>query len=283
MTAGGIVVSRPHSDPFPWRPTWVTLGIVLTSSALVLSALPDSGTLGRATWYLGANTWLLWFLILRRRVRVAWLGGTAMVVETMLWSELAGRGALSGLSLAVPQVLLVVIATLFGQALRRSSARINAFAQRTIDAAAAAGAVEAARAVQDQRADELAETVLPILMMLASEAPLTDQMREEVIRVEAQLRDSVRGRGLALPPIVAAATRARSRGVNVTLLDDLGEPLSEELAASVVGAVERALDSASAGTVTVRLLPPGREEMLTIVSQEAGEIRRVALPRVAVA
>ncbi|WP_156165363.1 hypothetical protein [Demequina rhizosphaerae] len=278
VTAGGVVVTRPHPDPFPLGLTVAVLGIVAASTALVLYALPDSGTLGRATWYLGANAWLLWFLILRRRARLAWAGGLVMVAETMAWAELSGRGALDGLNLASPQVLLLVIATLFGGALRRSTWRINALARRSVDAAAAAGAVEAARRIQDQRADELAEVVVPALTLLASGKALDDAEREEIVRVEAQLRDSVRGHGLALPPIVAAATRARSRGVNVTLLDDLGAPLSSAENAAVVRAVEKALDAAADGSVTVRLLPSGREDMLTIVSLGGDEVRRVAVP-----
>ncbi|WP_062287441.1 hypothetical protein [Demequina phytophila] len=279
VTVGGFVVTRPHPDPFAHNLTFVTLGIVVASSALVLYALPDEGDLGRSTWYLGANTWLLWFLILRRRILLAWTGGLAMLVETMVWAELSGRGVVSGLLLASPQVLLLLIATLFGSALRRATWRINALARRSVEAAAAASAVEAARRVQDERADELGEIVGPVLTVIASGQPLTDEMREEIIRVEAQLRDSVRGHGLSLPPIVAAATRARSRGVNVTLLDDLGVPLSSAETEAVVGAVAGALDGASDGTVTVRLLPAGREELLTIVSQDALDIRRVALPR----
>ncbi|WP_156163882.1 hypothetical protein [Demequina maris] len=283
VTVGGFVVTRPHADPFPRGLTFAVLGIVVASSALVLYALPDTGALGRATWYLGANTWLLWFLILRRRILLAWAGGIAMLVETIVWAQYAGRGALDGLVLASPQVLLLAIATLFGGALRRATWRINALARRSVDAAAAAGAVAAAREVQDQRADELAEVVVPVLTVLASGKPLDDATRAEIMRVEAQLRDSVRGHGLALPPIVAAATRARSRGVNVTLLDDLGVPLSPLETDAVVRAVEDALDAAADGTVTARLLPPGREELLTVVSLGATDVSRVALPRGAAA
>ncbi|WP_156160788.1 hypothetical protein [Demequina maris] len=278
VTAGGFVVTRPHPDPFPLGLTVAVLGVVAISSALVLYALPDTGSLGRATWYLGANTWLLWFLTLRRRARLAWAGGLVMLAETMLWAELSGRGAVDGFVLAMPQILLLVIATLFGTALRRSSARINALAGRSVEAAAAAGALEAARRVQDERADELADVVVPALTLLASGAALDDAAREELVRVEAQLRDSVRGHGLALPPIVEAATRARSRGVNVTMLDDLGVPLSPMETDAVVRAVSTALDAAAEGSVTVRLLPSGREDMLTIVSLGGDEVRRVAVP-----
>ncbi|WP_156162238.1 hypothetical protein [Demequina iriomotensis] len=283
VTAGAVVVTRPHPDPFPLRLTWAALCIVVTSSALVLYALPDSGPLGRATWYLGATTWILWFLILRRRRALAWTGGLVMLVETMAWAGASGRGALWGLALASPQILLILIATLFGEGLRRSAWRIHALAQRSLDAAAASGAVEAARRVQDERADELATMVGPSLALIASGASLSEAERDEIVRVDAQLRDSVRGHGLSLPPIVAAAYRARARGVSVTLLDDLGAPLSSAETDAVVGAVSTALDSAAGGSVTVRLLPAGREELLTIVSQAAEEIRRVVLPRGAAA
>lgn len=280
VTVGGIIVSRPQRDPFALNLTLATLAIVVSSSALVSYALPDSGALGRATWHLGANTWLLWFLILRRRALLAWLGGLAMLAVTMAWAEESGRGALMGLELAGPQVLLLLIATLFGRALRRSAARIDALMRRSIDAAAAAGAVEAARRIQDQRVEELAEVAVPALTRIASGAEPTDAMRRELVRVEAQLRDSVRGRSLAVPAIVEAATRARERGVDVTLLDDRGGPATSGAhMIAVVSAVERALDAAHGGSVTVRLLPPGRDESLTIVSQADDATHRVALPR----
>lgn len=279
VTVGGVVVTRPHPEPFPLGWTLLTLGIVVMATALVCMALPDDGALGRSTWYLGANTWLLWFLILRRRLWWAWAGGLTMLVETIVWAHLAGRGALAGLLLASPQVLLLLIATLFGAALRRSTSRTAALAQRSVDAAAAAGAVEAARRIQDQRADELAQIVVPVLTVIAAGTGLDQARQEEIIRVEAQLRDSVRGRGLALPPIVEAATRARSRGVQVTLLDDLGVPLASSQVPDVVGAVIEALDAAPAGTVTARLLPPTRAELLTVVTQDAAGGRRVVVER----
>lgn len=282
VTVGGIVVTRPQPDPFALRLTHVVLAIVVVSSVLVSYALPDEGTLGRATWHLGANTWLLWFLILRRRILLAWCGGLGMLAVTVVWAAVAGRGALAGLLLASPQVLLLAIATLFGSALRRSAARINALAQRSVDAAAAAGAVEAARRIQDQRADELAEVAVPALTAIASGEPLTEAMRRDIVHVEAQLRDSVRGRALAMPPIVEAAKRARERGVNVTLLDDRGAALSGAQMLTIMGATQRALDAARGGTVTVRLLPVGRDDLLTIVAQDDESTERVAVPAAAV-
>ncbi|MDN4491052.1 hypothetical protein QQX13_09440 [Demequina sp. SYSU T00068] len=278
VSVGGVVVSRPHPDPFSSRLTYLVMAIVVVSTVLVAYALPDSGSLGRATWHLGANTWLLWFLILRRRIIRAWITGVLMLLITMAWAELSGRGLVSGLMLASPQVMLLLIATLFGAGLRRSTARINALAQRSLDAAAAAGAVEAARRIQDQRADELAEVAVPVLTAIATGAALTDDARAEIIRVEAQLRDSVRGRGLAMPAVVAAATRARERGVEVTLLDDRNVPLTGEESLAVVSAVVSALDSVVSGNVTARLLPVGREELLTLVSQcSDGETQRVVV------
>lgn len=279
---GGVIVTRPHPDPFSSALTFAVLAIVLVSTALVSYALPDTGSLGRATWHLGANTWLLWFLIMRRRITRAWLGGAGMLVITMVWTELAGRGALAGLLLASPQILLLLIATLFGGALRRSAARISALSQRSVDAAAASSAMEAARRIQDQRAEELAQAAVPVLTRIASGEELTDETRRELVRIEAQLRDSVRGRSLATPTIVDAATRARERGVDVTLLDDRGEPApSHEHMSAVVSAVERALDAAHSGSVTVRLLPAGRPESLTIVSQADDATHQFSLPSVA--
>jgi len=279
LVAGGmVVVSRPHPDPFPGRQTAAVLAIVVVSTLLVCYALPDVGEFGRATWHLGANTWLLWFLILRRRVWSGWLGGLAMVAITVVWAVATDRGVLWALKLSQSQIALLVVATLFGAALRRTANRINELTERSVSASAVAASANAAHEIRIQRAAELAATAVPLLDRIAAGEAITDADKAAFAHVEAQLRDSVRGRSLMLPSVVAAVTLARQRGVEVTLLDDRGQALPSSSAMAQIGTrIAATLDAVDEGAVTVRLVPPGRDTAVTVVTRKGEATTRLAL------
>ncbi len=74
------------------------------------------------------------------------------------------------------------------------------------------------------------------------------------------------------PKIAAAATRARERGVDVTLLDDRGDGLeSGEAMVRMSDAIVAKLDATHEGSVTVRLAPKGRPAAVSIVTSNARE------------
>lgn len=278
VSAAGVVIVRPHPDPFPVSWTLLVLGAVVVSSLLVSLALPPDGELGRATWHLGSNTWLLWFLVLRRRAWSAWAGALLMVAVEVAWGVWSGRGAMAGILLMDTQIGLLLVATLFAVALRRTAARINELTARSVDAAALAAASEAAHEIRRQRVEELAASAVPLLERIAEGSDLTDADRRDFARVEAQLRDSVRGRSLALPVVNAAVARARGRGVEVTLLDDRGSPLPSGEAMTAIGdQIAAALDAADEGAVTVRLLPAGRDTAVTVVTRRGEATTRLTL------
>ncbi len=278
ICAGVVIVGRPYPDPFPLHLTLVVLGIIVVSTVLVCYALPDADNLGRATWHLGANTWLIWFLILRRRVLLAWTGGLLMVAITVVWSVLSGRSPVSGVLLAQSQIALMVVATLFGASLRRTASRINELTERSVGASAVAASANAAQEIRVQRAAELAAVAVPLLDRIAEGGPFSDADRAAFSHVEAQLRDGVRGRSLMVPVVVAAVSRARERGVEVTLLDDRGSALPSPAAMAETGIrIAAAIDLVSEGAITVRLLPPGRDRAVTVVTRKGEATTRLAL------
>jgi len=278
VNAGVVVLGQPHPDPFPRRSTIVVLGIIGISTVLVCYALPDAGALGRATWHLGANTWLIWFLILRRRVLLGWSAGVMMVAIMLAWGEISGRGALWALRLAQSQIALMVVAPLFGAALRRTAQRINELTERSVRASAVAASANAAQEIRVQRAAELAATAVPLLDRIATAEEFTPEDRAAFARVEGNLRDGVRGRSLMTPVIVAAVARARERGVEVTLLDDRGSELPSKAAMTEIAVrIATTLDTLREGAVTIRLLPAGRDTAVTIVTRLGEETTRLAL------
>jgi len=278
ICVGVVMVGRPYPDPYPVRLTWVIIGIVAVSTVLVCYALPDVGQTGRATWHLGANTWLIWFLILRRRVLLAWAAGAIMVAITVSWSVVSGRGLLPGLMLCESQIALMVVATLFGASLRRTAGRINDLTERSVRASAVAASANAAQEIRVQRAAELAGVAVPLLDRIATNDSFSDADRMAFTKVEAQLRDGVRGRSLMVPVVVAAVNHARERGVEVTLLDDRGSELPSQSAMSEIAIrIAAAIDLVDVGAVTVRLLPRGRDTAVTVVTRKGEATTRLAL------
>jgi len=278
ISAGVVVVARPYPDPFPLPLTLAVLAIITVSTILVCYALPDADSLGRATWHLGANTWLVWFLILRRRVLLGWVGGMSMVFVTVIWATISGHTPVWGLLLAQSQIALMVVATLFGASLRRTAVRINELSERSVGASASAAAANAAHEIRVLRATELASTAVPLLDQIARSTSFTAADRTAFSQVEAHLRDGVRGRSLLLPAVMTAATAARERGIEVTLLDDRGSPLPSQRAMLQIGdRIATALDAITEGAVTVRLLPPGRDIAVTVVTRKGEATARLAL------
>ncbi|WP_062137598.1 hypothetical protein [Demequina aestuarii] len=278
VSATAVLLVRTHPDPFPARDTAVVIAAVVISSVMMAYALPDEGDLGRATWHLGSNTWLLFFVAVRRRAWFAWLGMALMAAITAAWGASAGRGALTGITMLDTHIGILLVGTLFALILRRTSARINALNERSVSSAADAAATDAARQVRRARVTELAEVAVPLLERIAAGKAADDDLRKEFSLTEALLRDSVRGRSLAVPAVVDAATQARRRGVEVTILDDRGSAPSDGASLSrLVDAIVISVTRAHGGQVTVRLLPEGRPTALTIVAADGDEVDRVTL------
>lgn len=261
-----LVLDRP--DPYPMFLALCVIGAVTFATLLVAFQLPETGPVGRASWHLGANTWLLFFLALRRRALLAWIGYFAMAAVTVWWAVATGRGVVSGLMLLDTHAAILFVATLFGAFLRRTARRINDYEERAISGVMETAAADAAVDIRRLRVAELRSSAVPLLERLIGQPrPLSEAERREFRVAEALLRDGVRGRSLATPRISRAATKARDLGAEVTLLDDRGEALTEPGAMErVESAIGLMLDKAAGRSVTIRLHPRGRPVAVSLVS-----------------
>lgn len=268
VNAAALLLVLDHPDPFPRLWSWGIILAVTLSTVLVAFLLPDVPQVGRASWHLGANTWLLFFLALRRRAGMAWLGYVIMGAITLAWSIASDRSIVSGLLLLDTHAAILFVATLFGVFLRRTARLINDYDERAIAGAMESAAASAASEVRRQRVLELQASAGPLLERIARGDHIpTLEERREYRAAEALLRDGVRGRSLVFEPIISAATSARDRGIEVVLLDDRGEPLPDpEAMKRVANFAVTALFAAQDGSVTVRLHPRGREIAVSIVS-----------------
>ena len=171
VSATAVLLVRSRPDPFPWADTLIVLTVVGVSTLLMSIALPGDEGLGRAVWHLGANTWLLFFVALRRRAWVSWIGMGVMVAITAGWGVTTGLGPLVGITMMQSHIGILLVGTLFAMILRTTALRINIFNERSVVSAVDAAATDAARQVRRARVAELASVAVPLLEKIASGAP----------------------------------------------------------------------------------------------------------------
>ncbi len=274
-----VLLVREHADPFPVLWTAAILVAVGLSTVLVAFQLPDAGPPGRASWHLGSNLWMLFFLAMRRRPGAAWVGYAIMAAITFGWSISVGRGALDAVFLLDTHAAILLVATLFALNLRRTARGINEFDRRAVGSAIEAAEGATSAQIRKRRVIELRASAGYLLESLVSDGPPTEpRAKRGYATAEALLRDGVRGRSLMTPRIAAAATAARERGVEVTLLDDRGQGLATgDAMVRLSEVVVEQLDALSKGSATIRLSPKGRRVAVSIVASETDAHPRIEL------
>lgn len=276
---GALIMAQRHPDPFPLGRAYLVLGIAVAVTALVDWNLPDTGWAGYATWNFGAVNWFLFFLCFRGRIPLGWLGFVLESAVTLLWAISVGRSYLDGVDLVVRHAGTLLMGTLFSILLRRAAARITALQQERVAQVASESAALTELREREVQAAQLNREARNELEEIAAGRYLGSHQQRGFELVEASLRDTLRGGALKSPDVAAAARAARLRGAAVVLLDDRNDPLDAENTSSVQAAVLAELDTLVEGSLTVRLLPAGRDVVATIVRNDEAR-RRIDIPLV---
>ena len=264
LAAVGLAVSFDTGDRLSLP---VTIFAIIAGPAMALLVSWNLLYGGYTQWYFGASTVALFYVGIRGRVLLSWVGYALLSATILAWGATSEIGLATAVVLVARQLPIMIIGTLFATGLRRTGDDIE-----RVTAAASAGAIAEAGAAaalreRDQRLDDLGGFATSLLEKLASGAPLEPGDRIEFAVAEAEVRDSVRARSLRLPAVIVAAREARRRGVEVVLLDDSDPESNSPAELERVGAtLAEALDRAVDGRVTARLLPPGRDTLATVVA-----------------
>ncbi|WP_194420756.1 hypothetical protein [Microbacterium abyssi] len=113
------------------------------------------------------------------------------------------------------------------------------------------------------------ETFGPLLTRIGEGTELTDEEIRRCLVHEGELRDGYRAGRLGAPVVVAAAARARARGVDVVLIDDVADrEIDDEQLELLRAWLVEELDGAS-GSFIGRVLPAGRDALATASSDAA--------------
>jgi hypothetical protein len=277
LVVGAATLLTTAGDPLPTWPAAVIALIPAVQASIFWPALPTplEDPL-QASAAIGGGVVLCAFLCVRGRVLYAWAGQVTAFVAVLAMT-LGSHGAVSAVvGMFLSNAGVLVMATYFAWLMRPAVEALFRLRETQTTMMADLAASEAARierAAQKARLDALAR---PVLSAIADGENLSSEDIARTGLLEALLRDGIRARGLDVPEINRAAWAARERGVAVQLLDDGGldgrhvgaaarQRLYSELAAC--------LDDVAAGTVVIRIQPPGREVIVTSVVTCDGLVR----------
>lgn len=260
-------------------------GVVAVASVLMVAAgtaigEPTGGTWPQG-WWMYALQVSLPLLAMRRRPGIAI--GTAAVCFAVAVT-VASRGYdLQGIELRVLHFIPSIVAGgLLPLLLRRATAGLPYVVRRSSHRIIDRARNRTMSRYLEENCTWIGEQVQHVL---DPELPEDERVRGAGL-LELRLRDSIRSPLLDVPVLTEAVWKARLRGVRVSLLDERsgsGELLAragrrdaederegvDTVCTEAVGIVA----ALSGGSVTVRLLPVGREHVATVLAEDRGGVR----------
>ena len=244
---------------------WINLSIVVIVPQLIHESVAVASVDSQSSWYVSGLGALLAVTAIRGHQVISWLGSSILSLEVLVWG---GVGALFDTGLA-GALALVVAANALSYALARIETETQTFLDKTIELEAAATIESATRAERSRRLTETLQVSYPLLEKIAS-GQLDQETKAAASLLEAELRDGIRGRDLIDSTLKLAIRSARSRGVEVVVLDEGGLALLAETAKSDIRQrFASELDGILSGRVTIRA-PRGGKTNATFVASRPG-------------
>ena len=269
---GGIALLLVFPWPQAHLPRWLvpaTIATVGLSNLLVLFPISARGFPDYAAWSLGSG-WLLCILILLRQGPwAAWTGMLVLGLTTSLWAAQSGQDPMVVVDLMLGQIIALTIWTFASWWSKVILTAIGENQLRSRNVEVLLLTTSAVESTLNQRLAEVSHRARPLLERLASIESLDPDTRMAATLLEGELRDEIRARLLCREDVVQAARTARERGVEVVLLDDHGaSPIPDRVLDRVCARGIEALNGATGGRAVLRLLPPGRRYIATIVTDQ---------------
>ena len=279
LIAATIALMLVPGDPLPIWPTVALTAAGPTACALVLSVTPAVLDSSLQTWIHGAGTTIYCYMNVRGRRIAPWIGLAAMVAVFAVWSIRTGHGADYGARLVIIDAAPLTMAALLSFTLRPTAKAVFSLRNQTTDRIAELSAQTAAAQERSRQVRHLDTLARPLMERIASGDTLTTADRDQCALLEAHLRDRLRAPLLSTLDLDDAAYHARTRGVEVVFLDDSGPHDPDPAVVDTVHAVaSRALTGARNGTVCVRMWPPGRAIVASVlVTDDSGGTERIEI------
>ena len=254
-------------------PRWVaqlTVVVIAAVNFLVLPQIITTGWPGYASWCTGAGSDLSRGLLMRGRPVYAWAGSAATTLATAYWVISTGRPLLMIFTYMLGHYFTLVSWHGVAHLSTRATTQIAATQRETARLQAQQHAHEEADRIMTSRMASVRQRVTPLLTQIADGKAPTPKLCSQAYLLEAELRDEIRAPFFTGTSIVTSAQAARRRGTEVILLDDSGDntTIDDRARANAVNYVTNFLDLTQSNRVVIRLNPPRRPTLLTIVTDD---------------
>lgn len=263
----------------PWPPGRQRLGAVgvtvaVVALGLVVVSVLEPGRPGYALWY-PAFVWVpLCGIALRGHAVLALVGAGLSAATTIAWASAdPAVGLEEGLYRVVSPTAVVVVSVGVALLVQQYSTEVGRARAEQMEAARLSAGARAAETERRHRLHHVEQLAAPVLEQLRR-GVVDDRLRAQCRLLEAALRDGIRGRHLVDAAVRETLWAARSRGVEVTLLDDSGTDVDEQpppVAALVRRCTVQLVEKLEDGVVTVRLSGPA-EATLVALTPAAAEV-----------
>jgi hypothetical protein len=244
---------------------WINLLVVVIVPQLIHEAIDVATVDSQTSWYVSGLGALLAVTAIRGQQAVSWIGAGVLSLEVLVWggTETMFNSGLAG------ALSLIVATNVLSFALTRIETETQTYLDKAIEIEAAAAIESSTRMERSRRLSETLRVSYPLLQKIAA-GQLDEASKQEAKLLEAQLRDSIRGRELIDSKIQVAIRSARLRGIEVVVLDEGGlAALAENAKAELRQKLAAELDQISSGRVTIRA-PRGGEINATFVASRPG-------------
>ena len=263
------LLKRWPAHRMPARAAALVVAITGGANVLVLFQIDSAGWPGYTSWCIGAGTTLCCGLIARERPRQAWAGLVLTLTVIGIWTLSTGRNPVNIFALGSGQFSTLLIWHLTARISIGITARTAASEAAGAEITAQRRAHRESETLMRQAMTTVRQRVEPLLTAITEGAPITAGMRTRARMLEAELRDERRAPFFTGTRVIESARAARTRGIDVILLDDRGTSggLTDDTQKAIINQAARALDDARQGQVVIRLLPPRqRPRLLSIVT-----------------
>ena len=253
-------------------PRWVarlTVVVIAAVNFLVLPQIITTGWPGYASWCTGAGSDLSRGLLMRGRPVYAWAGSAATTLATAYWVISTGRPLLMIFTYMLGHYFTLASWHGVAHLSTRATTQIAATQRETARLQAQQRAHEEADRIMTSRMASVRQRVTPLLTQIANGKAPTPKLRSQAYLLEAELRDEIRAPFFTGTSIVTSAQAARRRGTEVILLDDSGDTtIDDQVRTNAVNYVTKFLNVTQSNRVVIRLNPPRRPTLLTIVTDD---------------
>ena len=254
-------------------PRWVarsTVVVIGVANFLVLPQIVTTGWPGYASWCTGAGNDLSCGLLMRGRPVYAWAGSAATTLATAYWVISTGRPLFMIFTYMLGHYFTLASWHGVAHLSTRATTQISATQRETARLQAQQRAHEEADRIMTSRMASVRQRVTPLLTQIANGKATTPELRNQAYLLEAELRDEIRAPFFTGTSIVTSAHAARRRGTEVILLDDSGDntTIDDHTRTNAVNYVTKLLDLTQSNRVVIRLNPPRRPTLLTIVTDD---------------